>query len=72
MMRAKFRVDQKTEYANNGMEIRLSVVTSDNEENKKFFKWTPAGTISVSLVNKETADSFIVGKEYYVDFTECT
>ena len=36
-------------------------------ENAKFFKYTPAGTLHLQVVNKAVADQFEVGKEYYID-----
>lgn len=48
-------------------DAEFQVVTSDSEENKKFFAATPSGNIKVGTVK---ADHFEVGKTYYVDFTE--
>ena len=39
------------------------------EENLIFGKATPAGSIAMLIKNKEAADSFELGKAYYVDFT---
>lgn len=69
MVRAKFRVSEKTEQIN-GFAIKLEPVYGDPEsENGQFYKWTPAGAIGLSLVNESTAANFKVGAEYYVDFT---
>ncbi len=40
-----------------------------NHENSKFWKASPAGTLSLDVVNAAAADLFEVGKEYYLDFT---
>jgi hypothetical protein len=53
-----------------GYKVNLSPVVANNEENAKFFHYTPAGNIELSLVNEETAKTFVPGKSYYVDFTE--
>lgn len=70
MVRAKFRVSEKTE-RNSGVAIRLEPVYSSDpaSENGQFYKWTPAGAIGLSLVSESTAANFKVGAEYYVDFT---
>lgn len=44
----------------------LNIVTDGSPENKKFFQWTPSGTLKVGLIREK---AFIVGKEYYVDIT---
>ena len=74
MVRAKFVVQDKTERFDtngNGWEIRLTAVYSDDEnsENGQFFKYTPNGEITLGIVNPPAASDFVVGKEYYVDFT---
>ena len=69
MVRAKFRVESKTE-TTSGICIDLSVVTGDSDENKKFFKWTPYGTLKMGTLNDEASAQFVVGKEYYIDFTQ--
>lgn len=69
MVRAKFKCGDvvcnadQTEFA-----IRLDAVTYGSTENEEFFKYTPAGTISLSTINAEAAKHFEIGKEYYVDF----
>lgn len=67
--RAKFIVTSKTQMVS-GWKVSLSPVTANNEENAKFFHYTPAGSIELSLVNEETAKTFVPGTSYYVDFTE--
>lgn len=50
-----------------GKVIELNPVTGVSEENKNFFKWTPSGKIEMGIVNDNV--KFLIGKEYYVDFT---
>lgn len=51
-------------------DISLSPVSyQGSEENKEFYASTPGGNISLVTVNKAAAEQFIVGKEYYIDFT---
>ena len=46
--------------------FRFVTVTSNSEENKKFFSSTPNGSIEIQSVRD---DIFEIGKEYYIDFT---
>lgn len=66
-VRTKFTVESKTE-TKDGYKIVLRAVTATNDHNKKFFKYTPSGTIEVALVAEATAKQFTPGKDYYVDF----
>lgn len=67
-VRAKFKVSQITENEA-GSSIQLIPVSVGSEENKEFYKYTPSGQIELNVVNKETADHFKVGQQYYVDFS---
>ena len=67
-VRAKFKVSSLTQ-TEHGETIKLEPVRDGSEENKEFFKWTPAGQIEIGTVNSEAAKEFEVGKEFYVDFT---
>lgn len=52
-----------------GSEVTFKHVTSGSPENESFFRWTPYGEIKLGLVNKDTAEQFKPGKQYYLDFT---
>lgn len=70
MTRAKFKVESITYREGNPEPVAsvvLNPVTGGSEENKSFFKWSPAGKIELHTINPEV--KFEVGKEYYVDFT---
>lgn len=67
--RAKFVVETRTESVS-GFKVLLRAVTSTSPENAKFFNYTPSGTLEMGLVNPETAEQFVPGKELYIDFTE--
>jgi hypothetical protein len=70
--RAKFYVEQVTEYSSfKGKEIKMRPVYSQDpeSENKKFWDATPNGNIVLSIANPEGAAIFMLGREYYVDFT---
>jgi hypothetical protein len=68
MVRAKFKCVDVVR-SGDGSLVNLEVVTTGTPENDKFFHFTPTGRIGLSIVSKETAANFEVGKEYYVDFT---
>ena len=68
MIRAKFVCTWNDPYSNEETELRFTAVIDNSEENKKFFRYTPAGDINM-VVRTEVADNFIVGREYYLDFT---
>ncbi len=72
-VRAKFEVSSNNiDSANptNGHSIRLQAVVNGSPENESFYKWTPSGQIQLSVVSPAVAEKFVVGKQYYVDFTE--
>jgi hypothetical protein len=65
MVRAKFECTK-----NDGGNISLQAVHSGSDENKQFFQHTPNGQITMSVVNPPAAQQFVVGKQYYADFSE--
>jgi len=72
MVRAKFECYSiETRSDSDGKTIRLRAVYDSNPEsdNGKFFKYTPAGEITMQCVNPAASDQFEAGKEYYIDFT---
>lgn len=48
-------------------DLAFEPVYCGSAENEQFFKYTPGGFVSLSVVSPETAGFFEVGKEYYVD-----
>jgi hypothetical protein len=73
MTRAKFVCASKSDNGqtgeNKGFTVSLNPVTSGSAENEEFYRLTPGGSVTLSTINEAAADSFEVGKEYYVDFT---
>lgn len=68
-VRAKFKVESVREAAEEGLsDVSMTAVTSGSPENEEFFKYTPAGSLNLGLVNPETAKFFVPGEEYYLDF----
>ena len=73
-IRAKFKVQSvkrwKTWDGKEQHTVEMSAVSgNDSDENKKFWEATPSGKIEIGCAKAETAGLFILGNEYYVDFT---
>lgn len=68
-VRAKFKVSSITIHEGGTRSIEMSAVTSGSDENKAFWRWTPAGTLKMDCLNPEASAQFEVGKEYYLDIT---
>jgi hypothetical protein len=70
-VRAKFvctGIQDYPEYENKT--VSLSPVITGSDENKSFAKYTPSGSISLSISYETQAiKCFEEGKEYYVDFS---
>lgn len=49
--------------------VSLQPVLQGSEENRSFWNATPAGAISLTITNPDAAKQFVVGSDYYVDFT---
>jgi hypothetical protein len=50
--------------------VTLIPVSDGSEENKRFFRWTPNGKITMGILNPEAWKQLELGKAYYVDFSE--
>lgn len=69
-VRCKFVCESVTKYAGSKT-ANLRAVYGTAEENADFTKFTPNGSIEVSITNDAPADGvFVPGKNYFVDFTE--
>lgn len=79
-VRAKFYVSEvkqsKNNYGGQNGEllttIKLLPVSGTSEENKAFFRWSPAGTIDLGTLNPAVVAQMHIGDEFYVDFTPAT
>jgi hypothetical protein len=65
--RAKFKVISKT-----GATVMMEPVYTGSPENEAFWRYTPAGMIRMDIQNPPALDAFVVGAEYYVDFTRAS
>jgi hypothetical protein len=74
-VRAKFKVTSTTQRKHwdtqkgNIHEIQLEPVVGGSPENEKFYAATPHGAISLQTLNHEAGSQFVLGAEYYIDFT---
>lgn len=68
-VRCKFRCISRTEHENKTFDVHFVPVTNGNDENKRYWRWTPGGELSIRTVNERAAFAFEVGKDYYLDFT---
>lgn len=66
-VRAKFFVTEIT-HTTSGGSVKLGAVCR-GEDNKTWSQYTPAGQISLSILNEFALQQFIPGEEFYVDFT---
>ena len=47
----------------------LPVSVGEIPENQRYHKYTPSGSIEISITNPPASDVFLPGKSFYVDFT---
>jgi hypothetical protein len=47
-----------------------AVYDNTTEENKRFAKYTPSGTLSMTVDNPPAQEFFELGKSYYLDFSK--
>lgn len=69
VIKAKFRCDSVMKFVN-GETVELHPVVSGSDENKEWSKYTPTGTVSMTITTEGAVNSFVPGKEYYLEFTE--
>lgn len=50
--------------------LEFGIVCGTDEENKKFFEWTPFGKMELGTVNQAVLDSLDLNQEYYVIITK--
>jgi hypothetical protein len=72
-IRAKFTVSKLILFPDSHRkvvtEVELVPVTNGSKENEMFFKYTPYGKINMGILPEHVAVQFILGREYYVDFS---
>lgn len=70
MIRCKFLCCKRIVSEDGSAQIGLGAVIEGSDENKEFFKWTPAGNLEFFSVNPAAAEKLELGKFYYVDISE--
>ena len=74
-VRAKFRcisIELFSSEPGGNRRVKLSAVTAGqnaSEEDKAFWKYTPSGTVEMTIDNPPASEMFEIGKTYYLDFT---
>lgn len=68
-VRAKFFVQSVEHHASGQAVIKLGAVCR-GEDNKEWSKYTPAGNITMTVLNELATEQFVPGEEFYVDFTK--
>lgn len=71
-VRAKFKVSsiKHVDWNPDVRVVELHAVTADGiPENERYHKYTPNGTIQITIDNPPAAEAFKLGNAYYVDFT---
>lgn len=74
MVRAKFRVNSIEDFGGTSKCINMSAVyegsLGPDEENKRFTKATPNGSLKMTVDNPYASEQFAPGDEFYLDFTK--
>lgn len=70
MIRAKFKLISITQYGAESWNLKFDAVhETDTEENKRFTKYTPSGTLEMRCTNPSVMKNLEIGKYYYLDFS---
>ncbi len=67
IVHARFRCDSVLQCENQAT-VCLQPVTKNNQGNEEWSKWTPNGSISLTVTVQETAKAFVPGKIYAITF----
>lgn len=75
-MRAKLKITSQRKCNDNYEELVFNAVSKSDgypadgsDENNSFAKWTPTAELRMSITNPALIGKFVVGQEFYVDFT---
>jgi hypothetical protein len=72
-VRGKFKCRSKAEvYWNKDARVIVfdAVCNDGTPENQRFHRYTPAGTVDITVDNPSAAEFFVLGQEYYLDFSK--
>jgi hypothetical protein len=71
MVRAKFQVQAITETSWGAKIFKLAPMYDTSiEEDRRYSKATPSGSLEMQINNPPAAAFFELGKSYYIDFTK--
>ena len=73
MVRGKFVVTKiaQMSWSKDAREVTLAATyDQQTEENRRFSKATPSGSITMTIDNPPASDYFTLGKTVYVDFSD--
>lgn len=69
-IKAKFKCTSVTKIEGGSEVVSMSPVTSGSgSDNKSWSKYTPSGSLSMSITAEGAVGIFEPGKEYFLDFT---
>ncbi len=70
MIRAKFRCTSVQTSGENEQVSLMAVYSDDpNDPNKQWSKWTPSGSVMLTINNPDAQGKFKTNEEYFLDFT---
>lgn len=72
-VRAKFKCQSKVMHGEGNQQyaaLSFNASYGEGKDNKDWSRWTPSGSLTMSITNPSAFDWFEVGKEYYLDFSE--
>jgi acylphosphatase len=68
-IRCKFVTGYVTNHEDGTVSVTASAVTADTPENAEYWKYTPAGFLSLPGVTARVAEVLTPGKVFYLDIT---
>lgn len=73
-IRAKFQCSSAEKSGDNEYNtqenVSLHPVVSGSKENESFSRWTPSGSLLMTITNPSAFGFFEAGKEYYLDISK--
>lgn len=66
-IRCKFVVSGRTTNQDDSVNLNAHAVYEGSEANKEYWKHTPAGSLSLQVVNPESVAHLLPGTEFYLE-----
>jgi len=67
-VRAKFKVTSVQH--NEGGVVGVSLTAIHGADNRTWSKWTPSGSLTMTITNPDASSQFVPGKCVFLDFSE--